>query len=265
MWFAAGKMGEWTVRLGGIAVDPSPTSPQVPAGSIAQARETGLAAACAAHFPSLSDGDQVLMELLIKRGLLSVDQAHTAHVYCDEHKRDLRQTILELNLISPDLLNQLAFERLSALALDNGDPQRSVAVAAAAGPLSPNRTQHQRDVRKELQEKAQTATMSELVSQILERACDCEATDIHFDPQESGLRVRLPDRWAASGHPVRRAGDGDAGGQPAQDPLEPEHRRAKALAGRPDHDSAQSPARATCEWRRFPRFSARRSSSGSTR
>ena len=32
--------------------------------------------------------------------------------------------------------------------------------------------------------------MSELVNQILERACDCEATDIHFDPQESGLRVR---------------------------------------------------------------------------
>ena len=55
----------------------------------------------------------------------------------------------------------------------------------------PNRTQHHRDVRKELQEKAQTATLSELVSQILERACDCEATDIHFDPQESGLRVRF--------------------------------------------------------------------------
>ncbi len=32
--------------------------------------------------------------------------------------------------------------------------------------------------------------MSELVNQILERACDCQATDIHFDPQENGLRVR---------------------------------------------------------------------------
>ena len=32
--------------------------------------------------------------------------------------------------------------------------------------------------------------MSELVNLILERACDCQATDIHFDPQESGLRVR---------------------------------------------------------------------------
>ena len=60
----------------------------------------------------------------------------------------------------------------------------------AAGPLSPNRTQHHRDVRKELQEKSVTATLSELVNDILLRACDCQATDIHFDPQENGLRVR---------------------------------------------------------------------------
>ena len=35
-----------------------------------------------------------------------------------------------------------------------------------------------------------TVRLSELVNEILERACDCEATDIHFDPQENGLRVR---------------------------------------------------------------------------
>ncbi len=172
-------------------MDPSPSSPHT-AGSITHVRESALAAPGFANFPTLSEGDQVLIELLIKRGLLSVDQARSAQVHCDEHKRDLRQAILELNLISPDLLNQLAFERLSALATDNGDGKRSVAVAAATGgTLSPNRTQHHRDVRKDLQEKAQTATLSELVSQILERACDCEATDIHFDPQESGLRVRF--------------------------------------------------------------------------
>ncbi len=155
-------------------------------------RESAAASPGVALFPTLSQGDQVLIELLINRGLLSVDKARAAQVHCDEHKRDLRQAILELNLISPDLLNQLAFERLSALATDNGDSKRSVAVAAAtSGTLSPNRTQHHRDVRKDLQEKAQTATLSELVGQILERACDCEATDIHFDPQESGLRVRF--------------------------------------------------------------------------
>ena len=172
-------------------MDPSPSSPHT-AGSLIHVRETAGAAPGVALFPTLSPGDQVLIELLIHRGLLSVEKARAAQVHCEEHKRDLRQAILELNLISPDLLNQLAFERLSSLATDNGDAKRSVAVAAAtSGTLSPNRTQHHRDVRKDLQEKAQTATLSELVSHILERACDCEATDIHFDPQESGLRVRF--------------------------------------------------------------------------
>ena len=173
-------------------MDPSPSSPQLPAGSITQARESRAAAACARSFRASPTGDQVLIELLINRGLLSVEQAQLRRCTATSTSATCARSILELNLISPDLLNQLAFERLSALATDNGDPQ---AVRrrrrAAAGPLSPNRTQHHRDVRKDLQEKAQTATLSELVSQILERACDCEATDIHFDPQESGLRVRF--------------------------------------------------------------------------
>ena len=120
------------------------------------------------------------------------DQVRVAQVYGQEHNRDLRQSILELNLISPELLNQLAFERLSALATDNGDDQAAGTESGRRGraPLSPNRTQHHRDVRKDLQEKAATVSLSELVNQILERACDCEATDIHFDPQENGLRVR---------------------------------------------------------------------------
>ncbi len=202
-------------------------------------REIGIHASAASLFPSLSHGDQILIELLINRGLLSVEEAHSAQVYCDEHNRDLRQAILELNLISPDLLNQLAFERLSALATDNGDPKRSVAVAAAtAGTLSPNRTQHHRDVRKDLQEKVQTATLSELVDQILERACDCEATDIHFDPQESGLRVR----FRIDGQLQDILFVEPAMATPVisrhQDHLEPEHRRAQAFPGRPHHDPA---------------------------
>jgi type IV pilus assembly protein PilB len=143
-------------------------------------------------FPGLSPAEQALVTAFLKKGLLSTDQVRVAQVYSNEHKRDLRQAILELNLISPDLLNQLAFERLSALATDNGEVRAAGSgLAPVAGQsLSPNRIQHQRDVRKELQEKAATVSLSELVNQILERACDCDATDIHFDPQESGLRVR---------------------------------------------------------------------------
>ncbi|HZW32309.1 MAG TPA: GspE/PulE family protein [Isosphaeraceae bacterium] len=142
--------------------------------------------------PAFSAAEEALLTVLLKRGLLTTEQVRTAQVYSQEHHRDLRQAILELNLITPDLLNQLAFERLSALAGDNGQPgvTTGTVVPVPAGTLSPNRTQHHRDIRKELQEKAVTATLSELVSEILYRACDCQATDIHFDPQENGLRVR---------------------------------------------------------------------------
>ena len=141
---------------------------------------------------AFSPAEEALITVLLKKGLLSTEQVRTAQVYSQEHNRDLRQSILELNLISPEVLNQLAFERLTAMAVDNGQPGAAGTAVApvVAGPLSPNRTQHHRDVRKELQEKSVTATLSELVNDILLRACDCQATDIHFDPQENGLRVR---------------------------------------------------------------------------
>jgi type IV pilus assembly protein PilB len=141
----------------------------------------------------LSPVDNALVTVLLKRGLLSSEHVRAAQVYSQERKRDLRQSILELNLISPELLNQLAFERLSEMASDNGERKAGGAVGGtlpSAMPISPDRIKHHRDVRKDLQEKTVTATLSELVNQILERACDCEATDIHFDPQENGLRVR---------------------------------------------------------------------------
>jgi type IV pilus assembly protein PilB len=173
-------------------VDPLQPSPLPPPGeALALERGSGRASPAEMLFPGLSPDEQALIAVLLKKGLLSTDQVRIAQVYGQEHNRDLRQAILELNLISTELLNQLAFERLSALATDNGDPKRAATgLAVAAAPLSPDRTQHHRDVRKELQEKAALVSLSELVSQILERACDCEATDIHFDPQETGLRVR---------------------------------------------------------------------------
>ncbi len=141
---------------------------------------------------AFSPAEEALLTVLLKKGLLSTEQVRVAQVYSQEHNRDLRQSILELNLISAEVLNQLAFERLTALAGDNGQPGASgtAVVAVAPGPLSPDRSQHQRDVRKELQEKSVSSTLSELVHDILLRACDCQATDIHFDPQENGLRVR---------------------------------------------------------------------------
>ncbi len=143
---------------------------------------------------ALSPDDEVLVQALTKRGLVNADQVRSAQQYGLEHQRDLRQSILELNLISPEVLNSLAFERLTAMARDV--PEKAVAakpqvpVAVQTPPLLPDRTQHHRDVRKELQEMTLSAPLPQVVGQILERAFDCRSTDIHFDSQETGLRVR---------------------------------------------------------------------------
>jgi type IV pilus assembly protein PilB len=85
------------------------------------------------------------------------------------------------------MLNALAFEHLAAMAQGNSG-------ATSEGPLpsiSPDSTKQQRDIRNELRELAATATLPELVAQIMEKAIESRATDIHFDPSESGLRVRF--------------------------------------------------------------------------
>jgi type IV pilus assembly protein PilB len=165
---------------------PSTATPDRPATAAAAAPLSPLAP------PPLTPEEEVLVQALIKRGLLNSDQVRSAQQYGFEQKRDLRQSILELNLISPDLLNQLAFERLTSLSKE--PPGRAIttqpAVPVHTLPLSPDRTQHHRDVRKELQELTLTVPLTELVGQILERAFDCRATDIHFDSLENGLRVR---------------------------------------------------------------------------
>jgi type II secretory ATPase GspE/PulE/Tfp pilus assembly ATPase PilB-like protein len=169
---------------------PAPSLPPQ-GGPVLHDHPIRIASASEALLQGFSPVEETLITVLLKRGLLTTDQVRTAQVYGQEHNRDLRQSILELNLISPELLNQLAFERLSTLASDNG--QLGVVVSSGApvgGPLSPDRTQHHRDIRKDLQEKAVTASLSELVNEVLNRACDCQATDIHFDPLENGLRVR---------------------------------------------------------------------------
>jgi len=176
-------------------VDPLPaTASNSPATSTADRPAVADPAPSPIATITLTPDEEVLVQALIKRGLVTFDQVHSAQQYGLERQRDLRQSILELNLISPELLNELAFERLTAMAQDVPEkevpakPQAPVPVHTV--PLLPNRTQHHRDVRKELQETTLTAPLPQVVGQVLERAIDCRATDIHFDSQETGLRVR---------------------------------------------------------------------------
>jgi type IV pilus assembly protein PilB len=117
-----------------------------------------------------------------------------AQEYARENHRDLRQAILELNLIAPERLNMLAFERLSLLGGPNGAAPAADANTPAtvgAGYLLPDRAKAQLDLRNELRELAGVASLPNLVDQVLLRGCDTRATDIHFDPMENGTRVRF--------------------------------------------------------------------------
>ena len=156
--------------------------------------------------PTASPADQALLAGFLKNGLLNPEQIYAAQRYAQESHRDLRQAILELNMISPDKLNALAFERLSGLA-DNGlgphgplvsqgggvtiSGGKLVPVAPTALSISPDRTKLHLDIRKHLKDLAGTATLPDLVAHILDRACECRATDVHIDPHEKGMRIRF--------------------------------------------------------------------------
>jgi type II secretory ATPase GspE/PulE/Tfp pilus assembly ATPase PilB-like protein len=145
--------------------------------------------------PGASPADQALLTALVKNGLLSVEQIQSAQRYGLENHRDLRQSILELNLISPEKLNSLAFERLTALAETNGPTalgiDGKIVPVGSTLPPPPDRSQLHVDIRKELKQLAAAAPLSDLVAHILERACECHATDVHIDPHEKGMRIRF--------------------------------------------------------------------------
>jgi type IV pilus assembly protein PilB len=138
---------------------------------------------------ALSPPEQSLVTALVKNGVLTPEQVKAAQRYGAENHRDLCQSILELNLISTELLNTLAFQHLAAMADVNGATGKGSESTVVA--ILPDSAKHQRDVRNELRELSVSAPLPELVAQILEKAIESRATDIHFDPQENGLRVRF--------------------------------------------------------------------------
>ena len=145
--------------------------------------------ASAEHLPALSADDSNLAAALVQNGILTPDQLLAARRYGADNRRDLRQSILELNLLSPELRNTLAFEHLAALSQPDGSTLL-LADTPGLATVSPDSAKQRRDIRNELRELAATAPLTELVAQIFEKAIESRATDIHLDPQEDGLRVR---------------------------------------------------------------------------
>lgn len=132
--------------------------------------------------------DEWLGTCLVEKGLLSEDQLQTANRYRKDHRANLRQAIIELNLLHRDWLHSLAFGRLVQLASGGPAPTRTAAWPVS---LRPDRSQLERDLRVELREIAATATPTDILYQIVARAFDSRATDIHIDSQHQRYRVRF--------------------------------------------------------------------------
>ena len=136
--------------------------------------------------PVLAGVEQTLVTALMKGGMLTAEQLESAQVYCKENNRNFRQSLLELGILTTEKLNALAFEHIASMAGANG----AVTVDGMLPALSPDVAKQQRDIRNDLRELATSAPLPELVTQVLIKALESRATDIHFDPQENGLRIR---------------------------------------------------------------------------
>ena len=160
--------------------------------------------------PPLTPDEEVLVSVLIKRGLRDrrpdpARPSNTAH----EHQRDLRQSILELNLISPELLNQLAFERLTALAEDVLGQARRAEPGAAARDAPALARPHPAPAR---------------------RPQGAPGAGRHRDPARPGRPdPRAGLRVPRHRHPLRSPGDRPAGPLPDRRPA-PGHPRSSSHA-----------------------------------
>jgi type IV pilus assembly protein PilB len=155
-----------------------------------------------AELVQLAPADQALVAVMLKHGLVTVEQVQAAYRHAHDAGHDLGQALLELDVIPLERIRSLALDRLRSLAADNrslspaAEPQ-VVPSNAPATPATPakaathDRTQHQLDIRKELKVLSATATLPDLVAQILQKGCESRATDIHIDPHERGLRIRF--------------------------------------------------------------------------
>ena len=169
-------------------MDNSPAYPRASAVETLPVLVPSKSTPADALLPALSPAEECLASVLSKNGMMTAEHLVIARRYGHENQRDLRQSILELNLINSETLNALAFEHLTAMAMANGS---GPALPATTRPLVPDTVKQQRDIRNELKELSETAPLTEIVSQIFVKAIESRATDVHLDPQENGIRVRF--------------------------------------------------------------------------
>ena len=154
-----------------------------------------------------TESELALGDRLVRDGSISPAQLLAAQQYGRDHRLDLRQALLKLKMV-PDATIRAALAAprpplpvpvpaTPAGAIVPATPEPTPAavdaaavVAAARVDQPPDVAQRERDIREELKVIAASAASPDLVAQIFERAFETRATDIHFDPQDSFIRVR---------------------------------------------------------------------------
>jgi type IV pilus assembly protein PilB len=174
--------------------------------------------------PAPAHDDGGLGAVMLKSGLLTNEHLKLAQCYADEHRIDLLQAALVLGLIPesvrPGSISQAPMPPalpagplpplLATSSISNPTPSADLSPLADATTSAPPATlaptsgglpvgmgfvlgdqaKPDRDIRDELRRIAQTANAPDLLNEVVGRAIDTRATDIHLDPQRGAYRVR---------------------------------------------------------------------------
>lgn len=125
----------------------------------------------------LRDQDK-LGRALLDRGIISEQEFELVRQQAKATGIEMWRVLLNLNLVAPDTLHSL---------MTGQEPANAPKVAAKA----PAEKSKAPAVREELAGAVELGDTPGLVEQILERAFEARATDIHFDPQDEGkMRIR---------------------------------------------------------------------------
>lgn len=126
-----------------------------------------------------------LVRRLLESRALSPEQLLVATRHSREQQIDLEQAILDLQL-----LTRAQVDAIEA----GGDAPIDVGDAATLAPIGPTGSeddgQFELDIRAQLREIAASAVPTDLLEQILTRAYNARATDIHLDPRSGSYVVR---------------------------------------------------------------------------
>lgn len=135
--------------------------------------------------------DRFAARLLVEKGLLTEEQFQQAQEYSHANNCELMLAIVQLRLIPAEELESLTLKLISNISRPTpGSAAGATGTSTLMESVVPDRGKIHRDVRRDLQAIAQSAEAPDLIVQIILRAIECRATDIHFDPVGGACNVR---------------------------------------------------------------------------